>query len=83
MALATVAVKGEAHGAAEPAEVRSYIDDMVETSQGEVTAQSHLMDEADVIYRYHWAVVDARIRRRSSRSSMPAWSWSATTHSTG
>lgn len=30
MALATVAVKGEAHGAAEPAEVRSFVDDMAD-----------------------------------------------------
>lgn len=31
MALATVAVKGEAHGAAEPPEVRSFVDGMVDT----------------------------------------------------
>jgi hypothetical protein len=32
-------------------------------------SQAEILDEADLIYRYHWAVVDARINRRE----IPPW----------
>lgn len=31
--------------------------------------QAEILDEADLIYRYHWAVVDARVNRRE----IPPW----------
>lgn len=135
MALGTLAVKGEAHGAAVPAEVRSFVDDMVDTfalasaftpeeqafidsdapddidriqftwrydcywvllwalgfvetlgrpssmcdpaiamrilrdlgrdqfmANAELRPPGDWLDEADLAYRYHWAVVDARLR---------------------
>ncbi|MCA9195750.1 MAG: DUF4272 domain-containing protein [Planctomycetales bacterium] len=32
--------------------------------------QSEILDAADLIYRYHWAVVDARINKRASPASL-------------
>jgi len=38
--------------------------------KGRLRPQSEILDAADLIYRYHWAVVDARINNRESPAGL-------------
>jgi hypothetical protein len=40
--------------------------------QAKLRPQSELLDAADLIYRYHWAVVDARLNNRESPAGLDA-----------
>jgi Domain of unknown function (DUF4272) len=38
--------------------------------KAELRSQAEILDAADLIYRYHWAVVDARINRRKTPAGL-------------
>jgi Domain of unknown function (DUF4272) len=40
------------------------------TSDAKLRKQSELLDQADRIYRYHWAIVDARIKNKAAPGSL-------------